>query len=437
MGKVVLGETIKKVYLATNGCPENRNDLARMQKYLELNDWIATDKVSVADLILFNSCGLTKHSEDVSINIITDLNLKKKTSAELVVYGCLPKINAERLREVYSGITFGSDEIDKISQIIPTKTEVNGTSANYLYPNIKQIMGKKWRLLNCMTSITWKEIENRFYNILHQKYNNVMNAFSPNSFIIKVSTGCMGNCAFCAVKLSRGRVKSKTIHTIMKEFDLGIENGYDNIALIGTDLGSYGLDNKTNLVDLLKKMTARDGNYSIRLRNIHPRYLIRMMPKLKEILETGKISFMSVYAESGNNRILKLMKRGYKIEDYISVVNYIKKNHPQIVIRNQLMVGFPGETDEEFNDSLALLDILNVDMTEVYLYSPRPNTEAALLNNSVPYKVSMQRYNKLLKKSIFTHWKYKKKVIEKQKGIFKTIPSETIFPEYRKILQQQ
>lgn len=430
-----MGVTIKKVYLATNGCPENRNDLARMQMYLEQQDYIQTDILKEADLVLFNSCGLTNHSEDVSINIVKHLKAKKKDSAELVVYGCLSKINKARLREVYDGITFGSDEIEEIFKVITPQKSRKRVYANYLQPHYTTLMSNRWKLKNCISSINFKDLQNKFLAILQKRYTSAMNVFHPYSFVIKVSTGCLGSCSFCAVKLSRGKVKSKSIRMIANEFDEGLQKGFREFSLIGTDLGSYGLDRKSNLVELLKELTSRTEKYEIRLRNIQPKYLISMMPELKAILETGKISFISTSAESGNNRILKRMSRGYTIEEYIMVISFLNENFPQIKIRNQLMVGFPGETEREFEDSVNLIDKLNIDMTEVFMYSPRPGTRAAVMEDQVPTKIAERRHNLLLRKSVLNKWAYKRKVVERQNELLQTLHPNPMLPKYRKTLQ--
>jgi tRNA A37 methylthiotransferase MiaB len=126
-----------------------------------------------------------------------------------------------------------------------------------------------------------------------------------------------------------------------------------------------------------------------------------MMPKLQDLFKSGKISYIGSAAQSGNNRILELMKREYRIEDYKEAIRFINKENPQMQIRTQIMVGFPSETEEEYQDSYRLLDELNFDLVETYLYSPRPNTKAANIKEQVPRKIAEKRYTNLFMKSIF------------------------------------
>lgn len=240
---------------------------------------------------------------------------------------------------------------------------------------------------------------------LTESYRNrldqAINVFGPNSFCIKVSTGCPNKCAFCAVKISRGKLRSKPIDRVIEEFEEGLARGYKEFALLGTDVGAYGRDHGNTLVDLLRELIKIEGDYTIRLRNIQPKFLIEMMPELIEILQSGKISYISSAAESGNNRILKLMRRGYTIEDYKEAILTLKSRFLELQIRTQIMVGFPGETEQEFQDSLRLLDEIKFDFVEVYPFQARPNTEAAAMEDQVPAKVIRRRYHKAYMKSLF------------------------------------
>jgi len=368
----------KKAFFITNGCPENRIDLARMQEFLKANGWGATSTIGDADIILFNTCGLTHYSQEVSIKIIKQLlKARKKPSAKLIVYGCLPKINRDRRREVYQGFTFGSDEIERLTEIIETKTSPQDISANYLLPFTENASVSKWRVPNFTKIVDLMAIKKRLTTGYYQRLEQTINVFHPYSFCIKVSTGCLTVCSFCAVRLSRGTVKSKPINRVVDEFEEGLAKGYTEFALLGTDLGSYGRDQGTTLVALLKELVASKGDYQIRLRNIQPRFLIEMMPELRNLFQSGKISYLSSAAESGNNRILRLMNRGYRIEDFKEAILTINREFPKIQIRTQLMVGFTSETEEEFQDTVRLLDEVRFDFVEVYTFEARPNTKAA------------------------------------------------------------
>ena len=248
-----------------------------------------------------------------------------------------------------------------------------------------------------------------FRSICSNCFNKFASVYNPNTFCIKVSNGCSNQCTYCAVKLSRGDVKSKSIEDIDKEFKEGLKKNFKEFALIGTDVGSYGRDKGINLIHLLKELLKNKGEYKIKLRNIHPRFLIEMMPEMQKILKSGKIPYICSAVQSGNNRILKLMDRGYNIEDFKKTISLINKNFPEVDLRTQLMTGFPGETDDEFRDTFELLDAINFDYVEVYHFEARPGTKAAEMKNQVPKKIARRRYHKLLIKTFFHMCNIRKK----------------------------
>jgi threonylcarbamoyladenosine tRNA methylthiotransferase MtaB len=234
----------------------------------------------------------------------------------------------------------------------------------------------------------------------YRRLSQAVDVFNSRTFCIKVCTGCLNICAFCAVRLSRGKLRSKPINHIIKEFDEGLAKGSTEFALIGTEVGAYGRDLGTTLPTLLRELVRRKGDYTIRLRNIYPGFLIEMIPELREILQCGRISYINSAVQSGNNRILRLMRRDYRIEDYKQAILSLKRELPQIQLRTQILVGFPSEREDEFQDTLRLLDEVDFDYVEVYTFQPRPNTEAARMKDQVPQKVKKRRCYKARKKSV-------------------------------------
>lgn len=400
-------DTNKQICILTNGCPENRIDGARVQNFLTQNAFPVTNNYLEADIILFNAC-----RRIVSLDIIRDLKMKKKPSAELIVYGCLPKVNKERLNDVYQGITFGSDEVENFNDIFrPTKIQAQDVHANYLLPCMTSL-NKKWRFPKFtnvgMADIIPKVRRRLERGLVDKKYRRIqsaVNVFNPDSFLIKISTGCLNACSFCAIRFARGKLKSKPIYKVVEEFEEGLSKGYTEFGLVGTDLGSYGRDLGTNLAELLGDLIKKEGDYKIRLRNIQPRFLIDMLPMLTEIFRSGKIAYLESAVESGNNRILKLMRRGYSIENYKEAMRIVKQKIPGIKIRTQIIVGFPSETEEEFQDTVQLLDEINFDFIEIYpfgAYPNNPNTVAGKMKDQIPPKVKQRRYHELYMKAVST-----------------------------------
>jgi ribosomal protein S12 methylthiotransferase len=389
----------------TNGCPENRIDGARTEQFLIQNGWKITRNFKKSDLIVFNACGLTECSQEASINIIKQLKKYKMRDSRLIVCGCLPKINRERIKEIYSGDIFGGDDIQKLADRLGINGSAGNIYANYLigkYPFSPSMASRiKHNFKNLLSPYTYQRL------LLRNEYRQIwdtVNIVQPDTFYIKISSGCSNFCSYCAVKLSRGNINSKSIEQIVQEFSEGLKLGYKQFALIGTDTGSYGLDIQTNLISLLRAMISVKGEYWLKLRNVHPHTLIKMLPDFLDVFKSGKIVHMTSAVQHGNNHILKLMKRGYKIEDLKYAINAVKDICPKLKIRTQLMVGFPGETDAQFNDTLNLLNEIRFDFIEVYKYSPRANTRAAEMPNQVPNKIANKRYF-ILDKKVLDHLK--------------------------------
>ena len=170
----------------------------------------------------------------------------------------------------------------------------------------------------------------------------------------------------------------------------GLKTEYTQFALIGTDLGSYGKDIQTDLLILLRELISIDRKFEIKLRNVHPQLLINRLPELLAVAKTGRISHITTAIQHGNDRILGLMNRSYNIKDCKLAINALKIICPNLKIRTQVIVGFPGETHSEFNDTLRLIDEINVDFFEVYGFSARIGTLAA----EMPHQISQKTINR-------------------------------------------
>lgn len=325
---------------------------------------------------------------------------EKKSSAEIIVSGCLAKTYKDLIREIHNGFIIDPNGFERFCKIFKPIKKIEDVHANHLISRQITLSKRPKTNLKRFMNIPY------YYYVLRRKTMDAKvlhlareyNVYNSNTFLIKVSTGCLCNCSFCSIHLARGRLKSKPIGRISEEFDQGLTEGYTEFGLIGTDVGCYGRDQGNTLITLLRKLLKKEGNYKIRLRNIQPKLLIEMLPELREIFKSGKISYIESSAESGNNRILDLMNRGYKIEDYKKAIRLINNEFPEIKIRTQFIVGFPSETGNEFQDTLRLIDELKFDFLEIYKYRAEPNTKDANMKNHLKRRVIEKRYHCLYMK---------------------------------------
>jgi tRNA A37 methylthiotransferase MiaB len=389
----------KSVLVATNGCPENRLDCAEIEQVIVRSGLKITNRIDQADLVILNLCGLLDENEKKSLNLIRSVNKKKSAAAKVIVTGCLPKINRNSITTSFDVDIIEGHNLTKILNALKPESVSADTPANYLSPVNLISEGMFARFRRKMTSkIDLFTILERLVFATYRKHWERLDIVQPDTFYIKVCSGCVYRCSYCAVKFSRGYVRSKPINKIKNEFLNGIEAGYKEFALIGTDLGSYGKDIQTDLLCLIEELLSIDEDFKVRLRNVHPKLLINNIPKLLPLVKTKKISHITTAIQHGNDRILRLMKRGYAIKDCISAINAIKKENPEIVIRSQLIVGFPGETHSDFNDTLNILNSANVDFFEIYPFSPRISTLASKLPNQISRTIINQRRYTAIKK---------------------------------------
>jgi tRNA A37 methylthiotransferase MiaB len=376
--------------VTSNGCPENRIDCARVSSYLEANGWRIVDDPAAADLILFNACGLVQNATERSLRIVKTLQSQARNGTDLMVWGCLPKIDPQALAEVHRGPTFSESELSKLDEMLQSTTTIDRVHSNELIRSYPLPRGR-WSSLIRLPLYPL----NALHRLLVGPPPNLVRPDDESIYYIKASTGCAYQCSYCAVNKSRGQIRSKPLAAILDEFRHGLQQGYREFSLLGTDLGPQGAGQGYTLVDLLGEIVKEEGDFKIGLRNTHPRFLRRMLPALEPVVATGKIWFIGVPAESGSNRILKLMRRNHTVEDVKESVVALKMANPRIAIRTQILVGFPSETSADYAASVSLLKETKFDHVEVYRFDPRPGTEAAGMEQQIPYRTAAYRRRKM------------------------------------------
>lgn len=365
-------------------------DCALVHKYLIHCGWQHAADPGEADVVLFNACGLTDRTERDSIEKIRHCKELTKPNSQFIIWGCLPKIHSEALQEFCSGPCLSEDDVlSQIDSFTQAEPPIAGISNNEISSTH----------LTCPTSFAGK-VKCFLKGLVNQGYleaGNRLNLYRPGAdiYYIKTCSGCVGHCTYCAVRLSRGTVRSKSLDTVVAEFRVGLALGYREFSLMGTDVGCYGFDKGYTVCELLREIVKEKGDYKIGIRNINPRFMKQLIDGLEPILKEGRIWFLGMPAESGSNRILKLMGRGYTAEEYREYHERLKVALPDLVIRNQIMAGFPTETPKDFAASMNLIKEVGSDYNEVYPFSARPGTGAAKLKGQVPSWAVRLRYYKM------------------------------------------
>lgn len=377
----------------------NYSDTERMHTYLEAIGYKKTKVEPDADMIIFNTCSIRQKGENRVIGKMVDMiRLRKKNKKLIVVItGCMVRKSSSRYSEQRDKLFNKTREVDIALRIeeLPRLSEL----IKELQPKIK------------LKSIKEESIENYFK--ISPNYTSKAQAFIP------ISTGCDKFCTYCIVPFSRGREKSRPMAEILKECEEFVENGGKEITLIGQTVDSYGLSTfdkqedtfkhlpkgKPPFVYLLEQVDLlyEKGLRRLRFSSSHPKdmsdELIKTLGKLKTLMP-----YLHLPVQAGSNSLLKRMNRPYTIEKYIEIIKKVRKSVPGISISTDLIVGFCGETEEEFKATHDLFKKVEFDFAYFAQYSERKGTFAAKnLKDDIPEKVKKQRWhaiNELLKKVV-------------------------------------
>lgn len=365
------------------GCHRRLLDAQKISDYLKMNGFKIVKNPSRADYIILNTCAFKKSQEDFAIKKIEEF---KKQGKKLIVGGCLPAINKERLGKVFGGPVFTTTSIDKLDDIFNPEIKFQEL------PDTNKMFMRSILL----DPAHFRDIFRiKFLTFFLRNFHRVRGHIWSKDYYIRISWGCLGKCSYCGIKNAIGLLKSKSIQECLDEFKKGISQGYRSFTFIADELGSYGLDIETTFPALLKEFLKIEGNYKFYFLDLNPHWIIKYLNELIPIIKTGKVVEIACPVQSGSNKILKLMNRPNKAEEIRDALNKVRKAYPKLIITTQIIVGFPGETEEDFDKTIKLVKDINADYTSLYPYSERPNTSAV----SLPHKVSQEIIRKRIKKA--------------------------------------
>ena len=368
---------MKTYYLASAGCPRRAVDSQKIADYLETNNLTYTREVKQADLIVVSTCAALKSREDLSKTAVSWYQEQKRRDAKIVVAGCLGKINPEVKKEFDEVVFISPREIDHLDDLIDAKTrfkdipDPNQIGSFPLFPDKPERQAKDDRL------------NKRLDLDLDKK----------NLFTLRIATGCLGNCSYCAVKFAVGQLESKPLDTIVSEFENGLDQGFEHFVLIAGDVGCYGVDIGISVVELLSALFAVEGSYKIIIKEFNAQWVVKYFDDLLDLFKQHhqKIDYIVVPVQSASNRMLRLMKRPYTIEDVKKYLNIIKTEVPALQVSTHIMVGFPGETEEDFKESIDFIREYEFPFVDIYAYDDRPNTAASRMDGKIAPDVIEQR----------------------------------------------
>lgn len=356
---------MKKYFLTRESvCYLSKIDEKRLEHLLKENGWTPSDTLKGVDVVIVNTCVFARNFEDGCINLIERIKKEKDEKTKLVVGGCLPAVNKRRMLAHFKGPYFTPLTLSSISKILKTK-----------HGNIDEIPTSQPILSD----------------------HNTPSGKGEKAFCIRVGYGCLNHCSYCAVKKVFPKLMSKSKEQLIKEFKSGLKLGYRKFFLTGEDTSVYGLDRRTNLTELLKdliKIKTRK-KISISLYRLNPQWLMKMDSDFMDVLKSKKINYISISVNSGSNRIIKLMNRKCDLEKFKNFLKKIKRMYPFIAISLDFMVGFPGETERDFQATLRFVRETKPDRIRIFRFSHRPGTKAKYLGKKISPKVKRKRMKRL------------------------------------------
>ena len=368
-----------RVFIYCLGCEKRLLDAAKMRDFFIKNRYTIVYNPKRADYIIFITCAFTKAVAD---SCIFEIKRFQRYDAELIVAGCLPAIESERLSHVFNGKTIVTKNIDDIDEIFPGGeirfSDLN--DANILFRNLDESKPRDRILSNVLSYLNVEYAVRRVKKSIVRKMLGERTFLyfllsSDELFHMRVAWGCNNRCAYCGIRNAIGCFKSKPMVECLREFDSGLRRGYRNFVITGDEVGCYGIDMGANLPMLINEMLKRQGDYMISIRAVNPEWVIRYEEDLKHIMKSKRIFLFETPIQSKSHRILEMMHRYRDMDRLGEILQDLRNLSPRTIFLTDYILGFPTETEEEMRETLEFL-VDTFDCGYVMPFSPRPGTEA-------------------------------------------------------------
>jgi MiaB-like tRNA modifying enzyme len=345
-----------RFYFESYGCTMNKGEAGIMEDILRENGHDIASDINNADALVLVTCTVIETTE---LKMLKRLRTFSETGKPLVVAGCMASVQKQQILDLNPDAVIlhplDIDIIDKIVDslpVIPTKDR----------------------------------------DIIHA----VTTPSKTADAIIPISSGCIGCCTYCITRIARGELKSTPPDSLIENMKKALASGNKEIRLSAQDTASYGLDIDSNLPNLLGDILAIEGDFRVRVGMMNPDTLIPILPKLIESFKDKRMyKFLHLPVQSGSEEILKRMGRQYSTEEFFNVITEFKDIHPGLTISTDIIVGFPGETDEDFDLSMNLVKRLRPNILNITRFSSRPETLAREMKDQIPSRIAKDRSREL------------------------------------------
>ena len=365
-----LGQQMKGVYISTYGCQMNVNDSERMYSLLEMQNYTPVQEPDNADLIIINSCSVReKPVHKVHSEVGRYRKLKKENpNLRVGVGGCVGQQERKNLLGDLDVLdfVFGPDNIDELPEIVAKAQGERVTHAKFHHQEPYQI-------------------------------ETLVRSPGVSTFV-NITKGCDNFCTFCIVPFTRGRLRSRSELELVDDIKRLVQRGVKEVTLLGQNVNSYMSENEVNFSKLLELLCEETDIERIRYTTSHPKDFDQELVDVMAHYRPRICDYIHLPVQSGNSEVLERMNRGYTREDYLKKAEMIVKGLPGLAFSTDIIVGFPGETEEQFEDTLSLLDEVPYEQLFAFKYSPRPFTKAIRYEDQLTEEEKSNRLTRLIEK---------------------------------------
>ncbi len=380
-----------KIYLEVYGCTANKSDASLVKGLLKEKSHEIVEKIDDSDVIILLTCTVIGTTEQ---RMLSRLREFKKTGRKIIVTGCMASAQSDLVKSIVPS-----------AQLLPPQ---------YVY-NILDLLDDK--------KVSFKT---RNKTLLPKYYANIA---AP----ISIAEGCMFSCSYCITSIARGKLKSYPIDEIVQDVCSALRQGCKEIQLTAQDTGSYGLDSDHNLGELLTSVCKVKGEYRIRVGMTNPYTILKNLDSAIQAFNNTKIyKFLHIPVQSGDNDILKKMNRKYTVDDFLEIIKKFRDKYVDPTISTDIIVGFPTETDEQFQHTIDLLKTVKPDITNITRYSARPFTKAKVMEGRIRTEIAKERSkfltklcNKISKENNLNHIGKNYTILATDKGKNNTVIGRT------------
>ena len=363
----------RRAYFLTFGCQQNEADSEKLAGMAQEMGYDVTDTPEDANLIVVNTCAVREHAEKKAFSTVGQFKHLKAENPDLVIAmcGCMVsqphRVEEIKRRYPYVDFVFGTGSLHRFPELLCERREKN-----------KRIYCPEEEALTVEEGIPVRR-------------------GSGYRAWVSIMYGCNNFCSYCIVPYVRGRERSREPEKIIAEVETLVAEGYRDITLLGQNVNSYGKGTAAgwDFADLLAALDRIDGDYRLRFMTSHPkdasRKLINVMASSRHVAHQFHLPL-----QAGSDEVLKRMNRRYDTAKYLDTLDYLREKIPDVTVTTDIIVGFPGETDDDFEGTLAMLRRARFDMIFSFIYSPRKGTPAAEMADQVPPKVQHERFDRML-----------------------------------------